>query len=83
MPPVQEVQHLKETMCTGGFGSTNISFISTDQLIQTAQEEDQYYLCLITEEGNVTYTNAQDPWVKTLLKKYPDVFPTELPPGLL
>ena len=81
-PPVQEVQNLENTTRNGGFGSTNISFISIDSLIQTAQEEDQYYLCSITEEGDVTYTNAQDPRVKPILENFPDVFPTELPPGL-
>ena len=82
MPPVQEVQNLEETSRTGGFGSTNISFISADHLIQTIQDEDQFYLRSITEEGDITYTNANDPRVKTILEKFPDVFPTELPPGL-
>ena len=82
MPLIQEVQHLEETTCTGGFGSTNISFISVEKLVQTAQEEDQYYLCSITEEGDVIYTNAQDPRIKPILERFPDVFPTELPPGL-
>ena len=82
MPLIQEVQHLEETTRTGGFGSTNISFISVEKLVQTAHEEDQYYLCSITEEGDVVYTNAQDPRVKPILERFPDVFPTELPPGL-
>jgi hypothetical protein len=81
-PPVQEVDQFQDTACTGGFGSTNISFISIDNLIQTAQEEDQYYLCSIMEEGDITYTNANDPRVKTTLEEFPDVFPIELPPGL-
>ena len=85
MPPIQEVQTLEDTQRTGGFGSTNktpITFITAQHLIQTAQEEDQYYLCSITEEGDVTYTNAQDPRVKPILENFPDVFPKELPPGL-
>src|SRR6184192_3688325 len=81
-PAVQEVPTLDNTACTGGFGSTNISFISIDQLLQTQQEEDQYYLCSITEAGDVTYTNARDPRVKSTLEDFPDVFPDELPPGL-
>src|SRR5829696_7248203 len=81
-PPVQEVQTLEDTARKGGFGSTNISFISIDKLVQTAQEEDQYYLCSITEAGDVTYTNALDPCVKPTLEDFPDVFPAELPPGL-
>src|SRR5690349_24411142 len=82
MPPVQEVQNLEETSRTGGFGSTNISFISIDKLVQTAQDDDQYYLCSITEEGDITYTNANDPRIKSTLEDFPDVFPIELPPGL-
>src|SRR6184192_4205666 len=81
-PIVQEVPILDDTAHTGGFGSTNISFISIDQLLQTQQEEDQYYLCSITEAGDVTYTNARDPRVKSTLEDFPDVFPDELPPGL-
>ena len=81
-PPVQEVKTLEETSRTGGFRSTNISFISVGKLIQTAQEEDEYYLCSITEEGDVFYTNAQDPHIKPILENFPDVFPAELPPGL-
>src|SRR4051812_34820541 len=81
-PPVQEVRTLEDTERKGGFGSTNISFISIDKLVQTAQEEDQYYLCSVTEAGDVTYTNALDPRVKTTLEEFPDVFPEELSPGL-
>ena len=81
-PLVQEVQTLEDTARKGGFGSTNISFISIDKLVQTAQEEDQYYMCSITEAGDVTYTNALDPRVKPTLEEFPDVFPAELPPGL-
>src|SRR3954467_7507595 len=82
MPVVQEVPTLDDTARTGGFGSTNISFISIDQLLQTQQEEDQYYLCSITEAGDVTYTNARDPRIKPTLEEFPDIFPDELPPGL-
>jgi hypothetical protein len=39
-------------------------------------------VCSITEEGDVTYTNAQDPHVKPILEDFPDIFPSELPPGL-
>ena len=81
-PIIQEVQTLEDTARKGGFGSTNISFISIDKLVQTAHHEDQYYLCSITETGNVTYTNALDPCVKSTLEDFPDVFPAELPPGL-
>ena len=81
-PVIQEVQTLEDTARKGGFRSTNISFISIDKLVQTAHHEDQYYLCSITKTGDMTYTNALDPYVKSTLEDFPDIFPAELPPGL-
>src|SRR3954462_4413005 len=78
---VQEVTDLGETQRTGGFGSTNptaITFISTQQLEQTLDHEDQLYLCEISEEGIIT-TNEKDPQIQHLLQEFKDIFPEELP----
>ena len=83
-PPVQEVSTLTETQRQGGFGSTNttaITFISTQQLEQTLQEEDQMYICSVSEEGLIT-TNESDPRIQSLLQEFKDIFPDELPPEL-
>ena len=83
-PLVQEVTDLGETQRTGGFGSTNptaITFISTQQLEQTLDHEDQIYLCEISEEGIIT-TNEKDPRIQHLLQEFKDIFPEELPPEL-
>ena len=69
-------------MVTKSQEPTPITFISASHLIQSTTEDDQVYLCMVTEEGDINYTNANDSRIQPLLQEFPDVFPKELPPGL-
>src|SRR4051812_36268424 len=83
-PEVQEVEILKTTQREGGFGSTNqvpLTLISHQELNQTLTTEDQLYLCMVSETGEL-WTNQNDPCIQPLLAEFQDVFPKELPAEL-
>ena len=83
-PTLIEVPELSETQRKGGFGSTDkplVASITSQELEDTLQVEDEIFLCEITPEQEIN-VNAQDPRVQSLLIEYQDVFPEELPAEL-
>ena len=61
--------------------SPSITYLSATQLKQDLSEDDETFLCEVSQEGLVK-TNENDPRIQPLLQEFTDVFPEELPPEL-